>query len=322
LQKLDQACHKVAMMNRRSILKSTLAGAVGFALMPIDASVAAQASPAQTSLIRLNDKLAVITGVGSNVIALSTGDGLLVVDSGALEHRDALMTQLRNLSNSRVHTLFNTHWHLDSAGSNEAFGSAGAKIIAHERTKQWIATDHFNQTTLSFDKAQAKTAVPSETFYTNGKLNAGGEVIEYGYLLQAHTSGDIYVYFRNSNVLAVGGAASPSADPELDWFAGGWIGGRIDALKLLIKLSNDQTKIVPSIGPVISRVELQTELDLMQKIYERMVELVRKGYRTQDLVQAKVADGLGRHWNDSSKFIYDAHKGIWAHHNTLSYDVV
>jgi glyoxylase-like metal-dependent hydrolase (beta-lactamase superfamily II) len=53
----------------------------------------------------------------------------------------------------------------------------------------------------------------------------GGEQIDYGYLLVAHTAGDIYVYFKDSNVLAVGDVASPVNDPELDWITGAWIGG-------------------------------------------------------------------------------------------------
>ncbi len=57
-------------------------------------------------------------------------------------------------------------------------------------------------------------------------MNAGGERIDYGYLIEAHTSGDIYVFFRDSNVLAVGDVASPARDPELDYFTGAWIGGR------------------------------------------------------------------------------------------------
>ena len=59
-------------------------------------------------------------------------------------------------------------------------------------------------------------------------MKAGDEQIEYGYLLDAHTGGDAYVYFKDSNVLAVGDVASPVKDPELDWITGAWIGARVD----------------------------------------------------------------------------------------------
>jgi hypothetical protein len=32
--------------------------------------------------------------------------------------------------------------------------------------------------------------------------------------------------------------------------------------------------------------------------------------------------GLARTWKDPSKFLYDAAKGLWAHHNKLDRNVV
>lgn len=314
-------------LSRRAVLKGALGGLVGLSLAPFAGAAATRSKPGASTekpaTIRLNDKLSVITGVGGNVVALTTDDGLLLVDSGAPEHSRALMTQLRALpGGGRVRTLFNTHWHLDNTGSNEVFGKAGAKIVAHEKTKLWLATDHWVPAEERYEKARPKQAVPTETFYTTGKTSAGAEQIEYGYLLEAHTCGDLYVHFRDSNVLVVGDAVSAERDPVLDWFGGGWIGGRIDAQELLLKICNDQTRIVAGTGPVIARAQLQAEHDMLVRIYERMVEQVRKGFTTKDMVEAGTLDGLGRTWADPRKFMYDAHKGIWAHHNTLSHDVV
>jgi cyclase len=173
-----------------------------------------------------------------------------------------------------------------------------------------------------YEKALPKAAWPTQSFYTGGTLDAGGEHVEYGYLLEAHTAGDIYVYFRDANVLVVGDAVSPARDPELDWYAGGWLGGRVDALELLLKISNDATRIVPGFGPVIGRKELQAEHDLMLALFTRTAELMRKGYRTQDMLEAGILRDSGRSWADPQKFMNDAHKGMWAHHNTLSHDIV
>jgi glyoxylase-like metal-dependent hydrolase (beta-lactamase superfamily II) len=307
-------------IDRRSVLRSALGGLVGLSLARFAGAVAAVSKPGTT---RLNDNLALVTGVGGNVLALSTNDGLLLVDSGAPEYTNALVAELRGLpGGERVRTVFNTHWHLEHTGANETFGRAGAKIIAHEKTRLWLATDHYVPTEGRYEKARPKEAHPTETFYTSGKTNAGGEQIEYGYLLEAHTDGDIYVFFRDSNVLAVGDAVSPESDPALDWFAGGWLGGRIDSLALLLKLSNEETRIVPGSGPIATRTQVQAEHDMMTLIFDRVVELIRKGYTTQDMLAAGVMDGSSRSWNDPQKFLYDAHKGIWAHHNTLSHDIV
>src|ERR1700751_5329573 len=121
------------------------------------------------------------------------------------------------------------------------FAAAGAKIVAHERTREWMATDYWVPGEERYEKARPKAARPTETFRTTGSMKAGGEQVDYGILTLDHTSGDIYVYSPNANVLAVGDVASPLRDPSLDYYTGAWIGGRVDAMDLLLRLANDRT---------------------------------------------------------------------------------
>src|SRR5436305_1630107 len=93
------------------------------------------------------------------------------------------------------------------------------------------------------------------------------------------TRADVYVFFRDANVLAAGDAISPLKDPVLDWFGGGWLGGRVDAQEKLLKLSDEKTRIVPSYGPVVGRAELQAEFDMTRMLFDRMLEFVRQGMR-------------------------------------------
>jgi glyoxylase-like metal-dependent hydrolase (beta-lactamase superfamily II) len=307
-------------IDRRAVLHGALGACAGLALAPL-ARRAAGADAIQTTSV--TDKLVVLSGAGGNVLALSTGDGLVVVDSGSAASGARLVAALASLPNgTHTHTLFNTHWHLEQIGSNETMGRAGAHIVAHEKTRQRLAYGYYLPKEDRYQKPVPKEAQPAETFYTTGETNIGGERIEYGYLLEAHTDGDIYVYFRDSNVLAVGDAVSPLRDPELDWFGGGWLGGRVDSLTLLLKLGDARTKIVPSYGPVIGRTDVQKEHDMMLKLFERYVELVRKGDGAEDILAAGVIADTGRAWQDAHKFAYDAYKGVWAHHNTLMPDIV
>ena len=153
-------------------------------------------------------------------------------------------------------------------------------------------------------------------------MSTATERIDYGYLIEAHTSGDIFVYFRDSNVLAVGDVASPARDPELDYFTGAWIGGRVDAMDRLLALSNGTTRIVPGYGPVMTQAQLRAERDMMKAIYDRTVDRVREGDDADDMLKAGVLNGLARTWKDPRKFLYDVNKGLWAHHNKLSPNVV
>ena len=153
-------------------------------------------------------------------------------------------------------------------------------------------------------------------------MTAGNERIDYGYLIEAHTSGDIYVFFRDSNVLAVGDVASPARDPELDYLTGAWIGGRVDAMDRLLKLATRTRASCPASVPVMTRAELQVERDVMKTIYDRTVDRVREGDYVEDMLKAGVMNGLARTWKDPQKFLHDLHKGLWAHHNKLDANVV
>jgi cyclase len=297
-------------LHRRDLLKSAVASTVAFGF---------------PSLLRGQqaDKVTVIDGGGTNVVAFSSADGVVLVDSGAPKSGDKLIAALG--SNAKVRTLFNTHYHLDQTANNEMFAAAGApgmKIIAHEHTRQWMSTDYWLPDEDRYEKARPKAARPTETFRTTGSLKTGGEQIDYGHLTLAHTDGDIYVYFKTSNVLAAGDVASPLRDPALDYLTGAWIGGRVDAMDVILKLSNEQTRIVPAYGPVMTRAEFKAERDMMEEIRSRVWKRTIQGDSPKEMLDGGVMNGLSRTWKDPYKFLYDTAKGMFAHHNKLDPAVI
>src|SRR5580693_4304025 len=282
---------------------------------------------AQQPINKLTGTLAVIDAGGANVTAFSTGEGFVLVDSGAPKSGDAVMAALRGLSpnataNGKVQTLFSTHYHLDQTANNEQFAAQGAKIISQTRTREWMATDYWIPAEQRYEKARPKAALPTETFRDHGSMKAGNEEIDYGYLLMAHTSGDLYVHFKGANVIAVGDVASPLRDPELDWFTGAWVGGRVDSMDLLLSISNEQTRIVPAYGPVMTKAEFKAERDMMEEVRQRIFDRVRAGEGPQDMLEGGALDGLPRKWKDPMKFLYAAAKGGWAYYDKLGANVV
>jgi glyoxylase-like metal-dependent hydrolase (beta-lactamase superfamily II) len=304
-------------MKRRELLTRVVGGLLGSVLCP------RRSDSQQTGVIPLNDKVSLITSGGTNVLSLTTPEGLVLVDSGSPELIDRLMDTLRRLSpEGRVATVFNTHWHLENTGANERLRSGGASILAHANTRLWMATPVWVPVEDRYRPARPAAAPAPQTFYADGSITVGRERIDYGYLIEAHTSGDIYVFFRDANVLAVGDIASPVRDAELDYFTGAWLGGRVDALTRLLTMSNDTTKIVPGYGGVMTRADLQVERDMMKTIYDRAVDRVRQGDDVDDMLKAGVMSGLAKTWKDPRKFLQDVHKGLWAHHNKLNPNVV
>ncbi len=238
--------------------------------------------------------LTLLSGAGGNMLVAATDTGKVLVDSGAAAFGEAVRATLDELPGGRVTTLFNTHWHLDQVGSNEAFGSAGATIIAHEKTRLRLTNGYYVPTEDRYEKPLPEAARPTKTLHANDTLTVGGRRIEYGYLIEAHTDGDIYVAFPDANVIAVGDVVSPVRDPVLDWFGGGWLGGRVDALARLLERSDANTRFVPSYGPVLRQADVQAEHDLMLALFGIMVEHVRLGESSEDILETGVLDGLGR----------------------------
>jgi glyoxylase-like metal-dependent hydrolase (beta-lactamase superfamily II) len=306
-------------LRRRTVLQGIAGSLAGALTLPL-ARVARAAGDLTTTPI--GRELVVIGGAGGNVLVLSTSAGQVLVDSGDAPHADALLATLGELPGDRVAAVFNTHWHGDQVGANAALGMRGAKIIAHEKTRQRLATGHYLPAEERYEPALPAAAVPTESFFTSGSTTIGGRAIEYGYLIAAHTDGDIFVAFPELDVIAVGDVVSPARDPVFDWFGGGWLGGRVDALALLLERSSSGTRFVPSHGPVVGRAEVQAEHDMMLALFERMVEHVRLGETAEDMLDAGVLDGLGRTFEDPYKLLYDLHKGFWAHHNKLMPDIV
>ncbi len=307
-------------VSRRALLRGAAAVTVAVAL-PHWSRRAAATDAARVSA--LADGFHLISGLGGNVLVRSGRSGRLLVDSGDARHAGALMQTLADLPGAdQVHTLINSHWHREHVGGNESFGTAGAVIIAQEKTRQRLSVPYYVRDEDRFVPALPAAARPSQGFVSDGHLMADDERVEVGHLLLAHTDGDCFVHFRDANLVAVGDALSPWRDPELDWFGGGWIGGRVDSLELLLARSNDATRFVPGYGAAVGRAEVVAEHALMNELYERTTVMLRGGLSAAEMLEEGVMDGLPRRFDDPARFIDSLHRGLWAHHNKISHDIV
>jgi len=263
---------------------------------------------------KLADNFTLVSGAGSNVLVLSTPDGVLMVDGGMAEHSAELLKLISGQSDPpRIQVLFDTHWHLDHTGSNESAAAAGAKIVAHENTKLWMGAEIISMWEKRTYKPRPKEARPNTTFYTTGKMTFGKQEIQYGYLGQAHTDGDIYVFFPGPNILMTGDVFSVGSYPILDYTTGGWIGGLSDASKTLVGLIDPQTRVIPGKGPIQTRADLQAQADMCATMRTRFVEMMRKGMSAKDMLAAAPTKEFDAKWGDPQLFITNAYPGLWGH---------
>jgi cyclase len=248
---------------------------------------------------------------------------VLLVDGGSPERSaDVLKLVKARTGAKRIHTLFNTHWHWDQTGSNRALGPAGTRIIAHENTRLWLGTEVFCKWQNRVYKPLPRDARPNLTTYTTATLSFGGEHIDYGYLAQAHTDGDLYVFFRNANVLVAGDVVSVGAYPIIDYSTNGWIGGLVDATKTLIGLADANTHVVPGTGPVQSRADLVAEHDMLATLKLRLSQLLAQGMSVKDMLAATPTREFDAKWGDPALFIANAWPGLVARARELGVNIV
>jgi glyoxylase-like metal-dependent hydrolase (beta-lactamase superfamily II) len=297
---------------RRTFLKAAAAAAAGVSL---SLRTFARSAAEPVVAVPLTDHIVRITGVGGNVAVLTGPDGVVMVDSGLEERSKDLMHAVEKLPGGKhVQTLINTHWHWDHTGGNERLGQQKVKIVAHENTRLWLGADFYcDWQDNKHYTPRPKLAWPTETFYTSGKLSANSEDIVYGYLPRAHTDGDIYVFFQKANVLVAGGLVSVGKYPVLDYTTGGWIGGMSDASEALLGIANQDTKIVPGVGPVQTYADLQAQSDMLATMKERLVDLMRKGIGTDDLAADPPTREFDAKWGDPRLFLANAYRGLWGH---------
>ena len=318
-------------LTRRHLLKGVVGGAAGFAfgVSPRVSAAAAQAvsgniAPGSGAVQRLADDLFLLQLPGEiNVVAQTSAGGVVLVDGGSAKASDALMKTISELPGStQVQTLFNTHWHPEQTGLNETIGKAGKTIISHENTRLWLSTDITWSWNGQHFKRLPKNAQPNKTFYTTGQLDTLSTGtpsqrsldIKYGYIPDAaHTDGDMYVYFPKQNVLVVGDVVSNHGWPVVDWQTGGWIGGLAGALPRLMTLANDQTRIVPGRGPVMSLAELKTQATMYSTIYDRLSGLLNKGRGPSEAVAAKPTKEFDAQMGNPDEFVRRAFESLWAY---------
>jgi glyoxylase-like metal-dependent hydrolase (beta-lactamase superfamily II) len=298
------------MLNRRLLLKG-LAAVPGMAALPWPlVSLAAEALGAQP----LTDSLSLLTGAGGNVVIFKGNQGVALVDSGLSEQVPALLTLVDELGGGLpLETLINTHWHADHSGGNEAVHARGAKILAHENTKLWLGADFDVEWRNEKHRPRPAEALPDLTFYTSGELDLGGETIEYLYYGQAHTDGDLAVYFKQSNVLVCGGLLTNYRYPICDIASGGWIGGLLQANAAMLEKVNDATVLIPDRGPALKKADLQAQHDMLNDLYEKMKVATRNGLDAQDMLDAKITADYDERWGDPAEFVDETYRGMWAH---------
>jgi len=269
------------------------------ALVMGSANAPAQTTPAQTpppampappdvkiETTEVAPGIYMLMGRGGNVGLTVGTDGAAIIDDQFADMAPKIRAAVAMLSDQPVSFLVNTHLHGDHTGGNDAFGKAGATIIAHENVRKRLGTPQVNPSTNAPIAARAREALPVVTFAHSATLHFNDDDLEFTHLPNAHTETDIVIRFRKANVLHMGDCFT-GGFPFIDGNTGGTLDGLIRGHASVLATVDDNTKIIRGHGPLGNKAELQAYHDMLVVIRDRVAKLVKAGKSQDDVVAAR-----------------------------------
>jgi glyoxylase-like metal-dependent hydrolase (beta-lactamase superfamily II) len=169
---------------------------------------------AVTSIEKVADNLYMVPGAGGNTAVLVIGNGVVLVDTKLANNGQAILDQVKTVTDRPVTHIINTHTHGDHTGSNMFF-PASVEVVTHANTAANM------KKMKEFADAATAHGLPDRTFTDRLTVLGGNDAIDLYYFGPAHTNGDIFVIFRNARVMHAGDVFAQKGMPFIDQGNGG-----------------------------------------------------------------------------------------------------
>jgi cyclase len=301
---------------RRGFLKKSALLTGSVAALCASANLLAQPrnAPAKLQSQRLSDKVLFVKGPDSNVVVVDSSEGLIMIDGGHTDWFGELQSAIaENFPGRPYRALFNTQWHPEQTGSNLALGEQGVEIIAHENTMLWLSTEVWQRWSDRTFPPLPAAALPKTVFFEDGTMQIGDCTVHYGYMRDAHTDGDIWVYIENEDLLVTGGLVSNQRWPDIDWSTGGFIGSMLDGFLSLLTVPTASTKIIPAYGDVMTLEQLRAQNQMYITVFDRIHGSFIKSESLAELLTAKPTAEYDAAMGDPTQFLTLAFQSVKGH---------
>ena len=227
-----------------------------------------------------------LEGSGGNIGVLVGNDGVILIDDQFAPLSEKIKKAIAAISDKPIRFIINTHFHGDHSDGNKVFGSEGSIIVAHENARKRLSTDYIFEAFKQEQKAMSYEGLPKITFAESLTFNMNGETVQVIHIKNAHTDGDAAIYFKASNVLHTGDAFVRYGLPFIDDGGGGTIDGMISGAEQMLKMINDETKIIPGHGQISSKKDLQDYKNKLQIIRNRIADGIKAGKTVDQIINS------------------------------------
>ena len=222
-----------------------------------------------------------LIAAGNRNVAVQVGpDGVLVVNPGPAELGDAVSAEIARIAgDKRVRLIVDTNDDATHIGANGRLAAGPtpraqrAAVIAHESSALRMALG-----------GTADSDSPTETFFRGThELYFNDEPIEIVHVPAATSDGDVIVFFRKSDVVAVGDVIQDLTYPVVHVDAGGTVNGTIAALNRVLDMTvaswraQGGTMVVPNQGRIYDEGDVAEYRDMVTIIRDRVRDAHRQG---------------------------------------------
>jgi cyclase len=306
-------------MNGRSL--PALLGVVLLAGSLLGGGAKAQQSfdDVEIKTLQVRENIFMLVGSGGNITVQLGSDGVMIVDTQFAPLADKILAAIGELTDQPVRYIVNTHHHGDHTGGNANLRSAGSTVSGGNMQgaiadagvgAQLISHENVLFRLSSGAQALPSAAWPTNTYFEDEKrLYFNGEGVRIIHLPSAHTDGDSIVFFRRSDVIAVGDVYSTTNYPVIDEAAGGSMQGIIAALDAIVDLiipvygQDGGTLVVPGHGRLSNLGDVLNYREMVLVVRDRLLHMIEQG---MSLEQIKAAEPT-RDYDP----IYGSTTGFW-----------
>ena len=219
-----------------------------------------------------------------NIYALIGQDGILMIDAGFTNTTDLVKSELKKLSDKKVKWIINTHYDGDHTLGNASLG-VDASIIAHQACRDiLLAAGNF-----------PKNGLPNVTFQDSAKIFFNGEEIVLKYL-PGHTSTDIIVHFKNSNIVFLGDLIFSDSFPLVH--PDGNIYLLEKNLNLLPGMFREDTRIMVGHGRELKTKELKPYFEMYMQTKNLVLKAIKDGKSPEEAKKSGVLKDWEK-WNST-----------------------
>ena len=197
--------------------------------------------PPTGSIKHVRDNLYVIPGAGGNTTVFVTASGVVLVDTKLANNGEAILNQVRTVTDKPVSMIINTHSHPDHIGSNDYF-PASVEKVTHENARKWIGAN--------VQYASNPAIMPTKTFTDKTTLGSGKDRIDLYYFGPGHTNGDTWVVFPTLRALCIGDLMAWKMAPLIDPAAGGSVIALPDTLEKAMRGIKNVDTVIEGHGDV------------------------------------------------------------------------